>query len=150
MEPIIICVGPGFYINSHNYQLFAGACRDSVYNSLTISQVARSPPQPLIQIYYQCVLRPYDSFYQALGLSLGNSDVYTAFVFFGCMAVFMVYLWYCRGFSSELHIFISEPQRRREEKKDEDGGVTRMEYGKPAPEPFFAVSNRVVPFAVQS
>jgi hypothetical protein len=119
-----------------------------VFNSLTIGQVARQPPQPLIQIYYQCVLRPYDSFYQALGLSLGNSDVYTAVGFFVCMFMFMMYLWYGRGFTAELNVFVSDLQKKISETKEEGEAaihavIHKMEYGNNKQQ-----SGRVVPVEI--
>ncbi len=102
--------GPDYYMNSHNYQLFAGACRNSLSNSITLASLSKASPEPLVQTYYECTMKPYDSFFNALGLSLGNSDVYAKFAFFGFMLFFVVYLNKTRGFDPKLGEFESPQQ----------------------------------------
>jgi hypothetical protein len=106
--------GPGYYINSHNYQLFAGACRNSVYNSITFAQIAKSVPQPLVQDYVQCTLKPWDSFYQALGLASGNADIYARWAFYVLMATCVYTLYKRRGYDSEMFSFTSPAQEERD------------------------------------
>jgi len=112
--------GPDYYVNPHNYQLFAGACRNSLYNSVTMTGLAQKSPQPLVETYYECTMRPYDSFFNALGLSLGNADVYTKFSFFGFMLLFMYYLWKSRGFDPKLGEFESKEQEEAQSKQNPD------------------------------
>jgi hypothetical protein len=105
-----VLLGPDFFMNDHNYQIFAGACRNSLFNNITLTAISKSSPEPLTQTYYECVLLPYDSFFNALGLSLGNADVYAKFAFFGFMLIFVIYLNKTRGFDPQLGVFESPVQ----------------------------------------
>ena len=56
-------------------------------------------------------METYDSFFQALGLSLGNADVYAKFAFFLFMILFLYYLKKDRNFDPELGVFVSKDQK---------------------------------------
>jgi hypothetical protein len=115
--------GTGYYINSHNYQLFAGACRNSVYNAVTFKGITRVVPQPLVQEYVQCTLHPWDSFYQALGFASGNADIYTRWAFYLLMAACIYALYVRRGYNSEMFEFKSPAQEERDtqQRRDREG-----------------------------
>lgn len=81
-------IGTKFYFNEFQNQLFAGACRNSLANPSTIKRIQKNPPVPLVEKYFECVMLPYDAFFNALGLSLGNA-----------------FLYYCRGFDPKLGVF---------------------------------------------
>jgi len=104
--------GFGFNTNPQNYPLFAGACRNSLYNSVAMKGLAENSPQPLVETYYECKLLPYDSFFNALGLSLGNADVYAKLAFFIFMFLFLYFLKWERNFDPELGVFVSKEQEK--------------------------------------
>lgn len=106
--------GPDYYVNPHNYQLFAGACRNSLYNSLAIKSLGEVSPAPLIERYYECTLEPYDSFFNALGLSLGNSDIYARWSFFVFMFFFVLFLHKFYNFDPKLGEYKSNLQEAQE------------------------------------
>jgi hypothetical protein len=119
--------GTGYYINSHNYQLFAGACRNSVYNAVTFKGITRVVPQPLVQEYVQCTLHPWDSFYQALGFASGNADIYTRWAFYLLMAACIYALYVRRGYNSEMFEFKSPAQEERDAQLEGDKEGARQE-----------------------
>jgi len=80
-----------YFTNPQNTQLFAGACRNSLYLDSAFKLVATIPPTPLVQTYYSCTLIAYDSFFAALGLSLGNADIYARAFLFLVMSIFISY-----------------------------------------------------------
>ncbi len=85
--------------------MFAGACRDSLTNPIAAQHLRKIPPLPLVERYYECVLKPYDAFFNALGLSLGNADIYTKWGFGKFLIFFISFLYLCRGFDPKLHTF---------------------------------------------
>ena len=93
---ILYCYGQflgfEFYINEYSFQMYAGACRNSLYQPSAMAKFAKNPPVPLVERYYQCVMKPYDAFFNALGLSLGNAEVYCAAAFGVVMAALMTFL----------------------------------------------------------
>ena len=105
--------GPNYYITSNNYQIFAGACR----NSLWVEQAfkgAKKPPSDLVEVYYECVLEPYDSAFNAIGLSLGNADLLSRYFFFVVMIVFVGLMVHYGGFDTHLTEFTSKEQEEDE------------------------------------
>lgn len=52
--------GPGYYINEHNYQMFAGACRDSIFSNTSIFYAGRNPPEPLVQVSSVALIKCYN------------------------------------------------------------------------------------------
>lgn len=89
--------GPGYEATPTGYPLFAGACRNSVFNSTSFLSLTQKTPEPLVQQYYECTLKPYDSFFAALGLSLGNADVYAKWAFFIWFGLYMFYIRRAQG-----------------------------------------------------
>jgi hypothetical protein len=123
--------GPGYYINSHNYQLFAGACRNSLYNAVTFKGITRVVPQPLVQTYVQGTLKPWDSFYQALGFASGNADIYTRWAFYLLMGLCVYVLYVRRGYNSEIFEFTSPAQEERDAQQEgaKDGAIENAGSG---------------------
>jgi hypothetical protein len=105
--------GPNYYITSNNYQIFAGACR----NSLWVEQAfkgAKKPPSDLVEVYYECVLEPYDAAFNAVGLSLGNADLISRYFFFVVMTVFVGLMVHYGGFETHLTEFTSKEEEDAE------------------------------------
>jgi len=94
--------GSSFYTNPQNTQLFAGACRNSLYVDEAFKLVTSTPPTPLVQTYFSCTLKPYESFFNALGLSLGNADIYARASFFMFMLIFISYRLLTRTIDPEI------------------------------------------------
>ena len=110
--------GPNFYITSNNYQLFAGACRNSLYVSQAFqgSGAVTKSPEALIQTFFECVLHPYDAAFNAVGLSLGNADLYSRYFFFTVMGALIGFMVYSGRFQTGLGEFTTKEEE--EEKKN--------------------------------
>lgn len=61
-----------------------------MYNASVFKYAAKSPPTKLIQSYYTCVLRIWDSIYAATGLAASNTQLYLGVA----IAVYMFLLVY--------------------------------------------------------
>lgn len=110
--------GPNFYITSNNYQLFAGACRNSLYVSQAFQGegAIKNSPEDLIETFFECVLKPYDAAFNAVGLSLGNADLYSRYFFFVVMGVLVGSMVYFGGFETGLGEFTSKEEEEEKEK----------------------------------
>jgi len=86
--------GPGYDVNPHHYQIFAGACRNSLYVSTAFRTIRNRPPVTLVQLYYTCTLSGYDAFFQAYGLSGGNAVLYATVSFTAFMAFLVAGLFF--------------------------------------------------------
>lgn len=53
-------------------------CIDSFSQPLALSGLARNPPVPLIQNYFECRLRTTSAFQQAIGIASGSASLYTS------------------------------------------------------------------------
>lgn len=97
--------GKNFYINSDKYQLFAGACRNSIYYEDAYKKAIQHPPTKLIQEYYSCLPYLYDNIFNSFGLSLGNAEIYMIAGWFIFSFLLTYYAWYMHGFNPRLHIY---------------------------------------------
>lgn len=88
----MICfVDTGQNINEYMLQITSGTCKNSLY-SAGFSQLSDTPPLPLIERYYACVLSRFDSAFQALGLALGNTQLAIAVLAFAAFWVLSMFL----------------------------------------------------------
>jgi len=53
-------------------------CTDSFSQPLALSNLASSPPVPLVQNYFECRLRTTSAFQQAIGIGSGSASLYTS------------------------------------------------------------------------
>lgn len=119
--------GPGYYITQSNYQLFAGSCRNSLFVKESFEGARNLPPQSLIQTYYECTLTPYDSVFNAVGLSLGNADLYSRYFFFIVMGIVVTLMVIFGGFETRLGEYESKEQKMINESNTVVNSVTENE-----------------------
>jgi len=82
-----------------NFYAFKPEHRSCASNLLpnvdAFNQLKAAPPLDLTERYFQCVMTPYESAFEALGLSMGNADLFTGV---GTLIVLMFVSGWVRGF----------------------------------------------------
>ena len=63
------------YVNSYKFELFAGHCYDSISSS-NFLMLGKAPPTPLTEPYYRCTSPPWSALFNALGIAMGNMDLF--------------------------------------------------------------------------
>ena len=71
----IYTIDPAQYINEYGSEVKQGSCANSFYDA-GFDNVAGTPPLALTERYYECTLTVFDAGFEALGLSLGNAEVF--------------------------------------------------------------------------
>jgi len=85
----ILAVGDDKTLNKFQYQLEKGSCQAaaSIFDTL-----AAAPPVALTERYFECTLTPFRSIFEAIGLSIGNTEVIVGIFFFFVMFAVSGYL----------------------------------------------------------
>jgi len=76
---VIFLAETGKFINYYAFKPSGRSCTSNLIPNLdAFNLLKRAPPIELTERYYECVMTPYDSAFEALGLSMGNADLFTA------------------------------------------------------------------------
>jgi hypothetical protein len=100
MLPVSATTGKmvNFYANKPEHRHCSA---NLVQNKVGFESLKQAPPLELTERYYQCVMTQYSSIFEALGLSIGNADLFVAV---GTLMVLMfVSMWHrAQGFEDSM------------------------------------------------
>jgi hypothetical protein len=93
-------------MNSYALKPTHRSCAANLIENIdAFNTLIKSPPIELTERYFECVMTQYDSAFEALGLSMGNADLFTAA---GTMIVLMLVSGWLRG-AHNYHDNVFEP-----------------------------------------
>jgi hypothetical protein len=99
----------GRLLNFYAFKPAHRSCSSNILpKPLTFGGLQQAPPLELTERYYQCVMTQYDSAFEALGLSMGNADLFTAL---GTLIVLMLVSGWLRGFMGFKDTMFERPPR---------------------------------------
>eukprot|EP01038_Epipyxis_sp_PR26KG_P009688 gene9688-13041_t len=104
------------------------AFTNTIYFQVCLQKLAAKPPTVLVQLYYSCVLSPWNSFYAAVGLANSSTDLYVGWGF--TFAVFFGFLYLTKGQKLDIPTKIAKMKadQLEEELKAKDLELMRQQF----------------------